>query len=200
MSRLTEINFEPAYRQLRTVERAFVDAYVTDLEERAAKTGERLATVLKRVTIAPGDTRALEMLSLALVRAAIVERVRELSNAKELTIDRTLKELQCIAYSSMGNYFDNGADGNPYLTLEKCTPEQLAAIKSLEINESEKGRTFKITLHCKLTGLAHIGKYQHIFKDDNPHWKTITGDEIENEETFETVDDAANHYARMINE
>ncbi len=192
------INFESAYRQLSPVERVFVDACVFEIEKRAVKTGEKLVDALQVVSTTR-DARTLEMLSAALVRAAIAERVRDLTESMELNIYRTLKELRGIAYSSIGHYMKVGDDGQPYFNLGSCTPEQLAAIKSIEIDEPLKGgRKFKITLHDKMSALEKTMRYQGLLESEHQHWKSVSAIEDMKLAAFETIDDAANSYARMI--
>ncbi len=192
------INFESAYRQLSPVERVFVDAYVFEIEKRAVKTGEKLVDALQVVS-ATRDARTLEMLASALVRAAIAERVRDLTESMELNIYRTLKELHGIAYSSIGHYMTIGPDGQPYFDLSGCTPEKLAAIKTIEIEESPKaGRKFKVTLHDKMSALDKTMRYQGLLESEHLHWKTVNAVDDTKLAAFETVDDAANSYARMI--
>ena len=62
--------FTSAYRQLRPVERAFVDETVRDMELQAAQRNERISAVLYR-PLASSD----EMVEKPMVRAAIAERI-----------------------------------------------------------------------------------------------------------------------------
>ena len=192
------VEFSSAYRQLRPSERTFVDGYVSDLETKAVRTGEKLHMLLTRPIQV--DDRSAEYLGLSLVRAAIAERVRELQEEMELSVYKTLKELRSLAYSNIGNYMEIGEDGQPYFDLARCTPEQLAAVKSIEIEERPNmSRKFKFVLHDKVAALDKTMKYQGLLDDD--HWRSENAKTVKAETlTADATDDeAADLYARMIN-
>ena len=142
---------------------------------------------------------------MALVRAAISERVRDISESLELNVYRTLKELRAIAYSSIGHYMDVDENGAPSFDLSGCTPEQLSAIKTVKVRERLDGRSkeilmreFEITLHDKMAGLDKVMRYHGLLNDENTHWKAVVADVTQEKAAFESIDDAANLYARMI--
>ena len=201
MNQMTpSFEFTSAYRQLRPSEKVFVDGYVSDLESIAVRTGEKLQALLNRPLLDHADERSLSMLSLSLVRAAIAERVKELSEEMELSVYKTLKELRSLAYSNIGNYMEVGIDGFPSFSLEHCTPEQLAAVKSIKIEEGARGgRKFEFTLHDKVSSLDKVMKYQGLLDDE--HWrsenvKATNGKQLD---ANTSVDEAAGLYARLIN-
>lgn len=196
------IDFRPAYWQIEPMERKFVDGYVADIEVIAEKTGQRLLAVLHAPYPYELDVRTKALLARPLVRAAIAERIRELSDLYDISTYRTLKELTSIAYSNMSNYIQLDQFGYPIIQLDKCTPEQMSAIKSFEVEDKPRGgRKIKFQLHDKLGALAHVMRYQGLLGDENTHWK-------QQEQTTKpasglpaNVDDdaAANAYARLIN-
>ena len=97
--------------------------------------------------------------------------VRELQEELELSVYKTLKELRSLAYSNIGNYMKVAEDGQPYFDLATCTPEQLAAIKSIEIEEKPgAARKFKFVLHDKVAALDKTMKYQGLLDDE--HWRS----------------------------
>lgn len=193
------VEFSSAYRQLRPSERTFVDGYVSDLETKAVRTGEKLHTLLlKPVEV---DERSSEYLGLSMVRAAIAERVRELQEETELSVYKTLKELRSLAYSNIGNYMEIQEDGQPYFDLARCTPEQLAAVKSIEIEEKPNmARKFKFVLHDKVAALDKTMKYQGLLDDE--HWRAENAKAAKVPAlTVDAGDDeAAELYALMIND
>jgi hypothetical protein len=194
------LTFETAYKQLKPSERVFVDGYVSDLETLAIRTGEKLQNLLGKIEIDENDERSQYMLSLALVRAAIVERVKEIAEELELSVHKTLKELRNMAYSSMGNYWWVDEGGTPHLDLGRCTPEQWSAIKSIEIDQKATGSVkTKITLHDKTANLVNLMKYQGLLTDE--HWRAENAREIRPEkiDDVKTVDEAAQLYAKQIN-
>lgn len=166
------MDFRPAYEQLTPGERRFVDGYVSDLESIAEKTGQRLALVLTQPYPYPLDSRALALLASALVRTAICERVKALSELVDVSPYRTLKELCALAYSNIGDYIEpNSIDGSPEFKWSKASYEQLGAIKSFEIEEKPRGGVrYKFQLHDKLGALTKLMEYMALTKPDNPHW------------------------------
>lgn len=171
------IVFVSAYRQLMPVERAFVDSVVIEFERAAHRAGERIILYLHRPIPSEIVERARGMLDRPMVRAAITERINEISAAQDLTVQRMVREMMAVAFSSMGHYMEIDADGTPCFDLTKCTPEQLAAIKSIDVEESGDGlsrplkRKFKIQLHDKLAGMKMLGQFMGMLEPDNPHWR-----------------------------
>lgn len=173
MNALTPItmDFRPAYEQLQPGERSFVDAYVADLETIAGRSGQRLTVVLMQPYPYVLDGRGMAMLASALVRAAICERVKALSELCDVNPYRTLKELSAIAYSNIANYVTIDRHGEPEFDWSKATYEQLGAIKSFEIEDRPKGgRKYKFQLHDKLGAIGRLMEYQGLAKPDNQHW------------------------------
>lgn len=194
--------FASAYRQLRPVERSFVDAYVADVERDAQRKNERISLALHRVIPAHVVEASRGMLDRPMVRAAIAERINELAATSELTHHRVVKEWMNVAFSSMGDYMRIGEDGSPYFDLARCTPEQLAAIKSIEIEEGSRGnRKFKLTLHDKLAGLRALSEYMGMLNPDNPFWKADSAKPVTPAPLPATVttDGAADAWSQMIN-
>lgn len=204
-SHVMTFHIRPAYHQLTPAQRAYVDAFVSDVETRAVKMSRRLTDVL-------ADTRTdgSPVLEYALVRAAIADRVRELQESQELNVYRTLKELRAIAYSNIANYLHIDSNGEPTFDLSVATPEQMSAVKSIEITENErtgkdgeysKTRKFKFTLHDKVAALDKTMRYQGLLSDDNAHWKnTLENRQPKLISTFNTVSEAENEYAKMLND
>lgn len=191
-----------AYRQLRQSEKLYVDGYVSALETDAARNNERISLSLYRVIPDDVVSASRGMLDKPLVRAAITERINTLASESELTVHRVIKELMGISFSSIAHYMDIADDGFITWDFAKATPEQLAAVKSYEVEEGPRGgRKVKITLHDKLSAIDKLGRYMGILQDDNPHWRSdnmrpvgptaLPGDI--------TVDGAADEYARLIN-
>ncbi len=196
------IDFQPAYWQLEPMERKFCDGYVRDIETIADKTGCRLLAALQAPYPLELDNRARSMLARPLVRAAIAERIRELSDLYDISVYRTLKELTAIAYSNIGNYIEVDQFGVPDIKLDKCTPEMLSAIKSFEIEDKPRGgRKVKFQLHDKLSALANVMRYQGLLGDDNTHWKQAEQSIKQKPANLPAnVDDdeAANAYAKLL--
>lgn len=208
---MTTLSFASAYRQLSPAEKAFVDAYVADIERQAQRANERISLALYRVISADVVEASRGLVERPLVRAAITERINDIAAASELTPHRVIKEWMGIAFSSLGDYLDDfgedGLPGGPYFNLNKCTPEQLAAIKSFEIEETGGGlqrpsrRKVKITLHDKIAGLDALAKYMGLLQPDNPFWRGETARPVGPGAlpAATSADGAADAYARLIN-
>lgn len=181
--------FASAYRQLNSVERTFVDAAVAEFERIAHTKSERIALALTR-PIPPAITeRSRGMLDKPMVTAAIAERVNEISAANDLTVPRMIKEMMSVGLASMGDYIryedkpdeiNGGFTTIPVLDITACTPEQMAAIKSIEIEESGDGmsrplkRKIKMVLHDKLAAMKMLGEMMGMLASDNPYWRAET--------------------------
>lgn len=201
------LSFASAYRQITQAEKAFVDAYVADLERNAQRNNERISLALYRAIPPDVVIASRGMLDKPLVRAAIVERINDLAAASELTPHRVVKEWMNVGFSSIGDYMQIGEDGQPYFDLTRCTPEQLAAVQSIEIEESGNGldkgkRKFKFKLHDKLSALEKLGRYMGMLEPDNPHWRNDQARPVNDTAGLPSnasIDDAANRYAALIN-
>lgn len=202
----TTLSFASAYRQLRPAEKVFVDGYVRNLENDAAKRGERISNALYRVIPDSVLEASGGMLERPMVRAAISERVNDLAAATELTPARVIKELMTIGFASMGDYMEVREDGQPYFDLAKCTPEQLAAIASIEVEEialrNGMSRKFKLKLHDKLSALDKIAKYIGLLEAENPFWRSENARPVDQAALPNgvTTEHAADLYAQMIND
>lgn len=199
----TLATFASAYRQLRPAEKAFVDAYVGDIERDANRANERISNALHRPIPPHIVAQSRGMLDKPLVLAAITERVTDIAAQSELTVHRVIKELMAVAFCSVGDYMQVGEDGMPWFDLTKCTPEQLSAIQSIEIEETPRtgARKFKFKLHDKLSGIDKLARYMGLLDADNPHWRAeqarpVNGGMLPDHATLEQAGDA---YSAMIN-
>jgi hypothetical protein len=202
------ISFASAYRQLRPTEKAFVDGYVADVEREANRKAERISLALHRAIPSHVVEASRGMLDRPMVRAAITERINDLAAASELTVHRVIKELMGVAFASVGDYMQVGEDGQPWFDLARCTPEQLASIKSIKIEESGGGdlsrpnrRKFEFVLHDKLAGIKMLADYMGLLERDNPHWRQDQARPVQQPAlpATMTTDGAADVYSQMIN-
>lgn len=198
------MDFRPAYWQIEPMERKFVDGYVSDLESIAEKTGQRLQAVMQAPFPYEMDQRSVALLARPMVRAAIAERIKELSDLYDISAYRTLKELTAIAYSNIGNYVEiNPVTGLPEIDLSECTTEMLSAVKSFEIEDKPRGgRKYKFQLHDKIAALSYVMRYQGLLADENQHWREVEQSSNTNKQSTLPVgvndDQAARAYADAI--
>lgn len=199
--------FASAYRQLTPAERSLVDSVVAQFQQDAERSGGRISAALTRPVPQPLVDRARGLLDRPMVKAAITERVNEIAAQQELTIQRTVREMMSIAFSSMGHYMQVDDDGAPVFDLARCTPEQLAAIKSIDMGEVGDGLTrarkvkFKITLHDKIAGLSMLTGYMGMKEADNPHWRAdMAQAQAARLPPGATAQEAGDAYAAMLGE
>ncbi len=169
----SDMSHASAYKQLRPVERAFVDAYLSDLEQNAEKAGQKVIDFLAGSTNNGRNKvahwHANQMMQKPLVQAAISERIEALTKAMEIDAYRVLKEVANIAMSSVGNYMTVNQLGLPEFNLANASPEQLAAIQSVELEYDREGlpKRFKFKLHDKLNALDKLMRYMGMLDAEN---------------------------------
>src|SRR5215469_413807 len=162
MTSIDALGLVSAYKQLRPLERMFVDAYLADLENDARAAGRRVVDYLASQEAKRHSPKwyADKMMQQPMVRAAITERIEDMTRQMELSAYKVLKEVSNVAMSTMANYFEFNAAGDVQMTLDKCTPEQLAAISSIEIEELPNGtKKTKFKLHSKMQALDMLMKH-----------------------------------------
>lgn len=170
--------FASAYRQLQPAQRAFVDAAVSAIEDIAHRQKERISLALNRPIPSEIVARSGGMLENPLVCAAITERITALAAEQELTAARLIKELMAISTANINNFIEFDPDtGLPMFDLQNATPEQMAAIKSVEVETNgdslQRGSKSKIklTFHEKLPAIKMLGEYIGLWSGDNPHFR-----------------------------
>lgn len=199
LTHMSSLAFASAYRSLRPGERAYVDGYVAEQEARAIKRNERISLALNRQLTASEIQASNGMLDKPMVRAAIVERINQLAADQELSPQRVIKELMCMAFSSIADYGEIGQDGELWLQMDKCTPEQMRAVKKIKIDENGRGgRKTELELYPKLEPLMALAKYMGL-QEDNPHWRAESAKPVQAVLPAGVgVDAAADAYARSL--
>lgn len=170
------VMFASAYRQLTPAQRAFVDAATSEIDNAAQRANERISLALNRPIPEKVVAKSHGMLENSIVCAAITERINEIAAAQELTAQRLVKELMSISTSNVGDYLTWDDEGNPSFDLNGCTPEQMAAIKTIEISRSghelgPQNTKIKVQFHDKLASIKMLGEYIGLWSGDNPHYR-----------------------------
>ena len=155
------LQFESAYTQLSTSERLFVDAFLIKDSPRSAALAA-FPDYASRPTLA--DVRALDYMRQPLVKAAIAEKLREAAAKTDITVERVINEIALVAFARMGDFIRITPDGEPFVDLSEATPEQLAAIAEVQVEDFKDGRgddardvrRVKFKLHDKLSGLDKL--------------------------------------------
>lgn len=191
--------FRPAYDQLTVPERAFVDAYVANMQEEAKLAGESLSAIMGRVVPEQHVLASRGFLTRSLVLAAIAAQVAKIVAQTELSPRRLINEYMAVAFSNMKHYFDSDYVA-PQLNLYHLTNEQWAAVSDLQIDYHANGmvKQVKIKLHPKMDALARLGEYMAVLYRDNQYWKAEQATGVKRLKGDITPDQAADAYARMI--
>lgn len=146
-------------KKLTARQTAFVQAFVAlgNASEAARRAGfsPRGASV-----------RAVEMLAMPHVKAAIDKARKVVEEQYKVTKDRNIGESARIAYANALDYAAVGPDGGLEVDLSRLTREQAAAISELTVETTtvgsgESARTItrtRIKLHDKQTAIATLNK------------------------------------------
>lgn len=205
---MTAVTLSSAYKQLQPAERSFVDGLVRELEHAAQRAGERISLALNRPLpphIVASDTK--DMLLRPVVTAAITERVNQIAADNELTPQMWIKHAMACAFSNMANYIDiDQFDGTASIDLSRCTPEQMMAIESIEVegngvdgfNRGNGKQKVKIKLHSKSAFMQMIGKYMGLVEPENPVWRADKAAQMQQIGQNDTVETAGERYGALI--
>lgn len=172
-----------AYKQLRPIERQFVDAYLRELEKDALLAGKRVMDFVRSPDYMKHQSARFlrdPVMQNALVRAAVTERINQLTEALEISAYKVLREVGNVAMASMAHYLDweHDVTFDPTVNLKDCTPEQLAAIQSIEIEEFNGRRKIKFKLHDKLKALDMIMKHMGMYAEDNAQKNAVSPHQV----------------------
>lgn len=189
------ITITSAYRQLRAVEKVFVDRFISDMQSRADRRQVRLSTVLNEPVVPDKDG----FLTRATVLAAITERVMELHIADELSHERIVREYCAIAFSNVMDVVELDGYGNPQFNLLAATPEQQRAIKKITYEQSATGATrLNIEMHDKMRALDWASNYTGLSNPENLHWRSSNAQPVL--DSTASTRDAADAYSRMLSQ
>ncbi len=195
-----------AYRRLTPAQRSFVDTAVVSIENAANRAKERISLALNRPIPDHIVERSGGMLDNPMVCAAITERITQIAAEQELTAERLLKELMAISTSNIHNFIEFDDFDSPTFTLHKATPEQMAAIKSVEVENNgdslQRGSKskIKITFHDKQPAIKMLGEYIGLWSGDNPHFRAEQAKAVDRSALPQdsTAEQAADEYQRYL--
>lgn len=96
--------------------------------------------------------------------ATFIDRMRgELQEETKVSAKRVIDELAKLAFSSMGDYVDFGADGVTLRDSSDLTADQLAAVQMVGETPGQFGTSIKFRLYDKRAALVDLGKHLGIF-------------------------------------
>ncbi len=200
MTAMQPIMFASAYRLLSAAEKAFVDEYVGQVERAADKTGEQISLALYR-PIPPALVEASGgLLTRPMVLAAISERITQIAADTELTDRRIVKELTNIAFSNMNDYLEIcPLTGRPTFNLAQCTPEQMAAVKTIKHEVTSLGaERLEFVTHDKLKALDMLARIRGLLTEDNAFMASERKQKRDAQHLIDKRDDASEAYAAFI--
>lgn len=145
MNKPATISFESAYRQLVPADRGFVDDFVSRVEALAGRNGIDIQEAAGRISIDDLPERDREFLSRALVRSAIAERFRDLTEAENISPRKLIKRAAAIAFATLDHFYDETRDEFEFVL---GTPEQRATVKKWK--RTENPRTGQIVTEIEL--------------------------------------------------
>lgn len=159
------------YVSLKPAEKAFVDAYLSNLGTSAKAAGKSIVDAVGAFPNIDNSERATRMLQQMNIRRAIHQRARAIAAKFEISAHTVLKEVANIATANMANYLHITPNGDPYIHLGSCTFDQLAAIQEVTVEEYKDGRgedardvrKIKLKLHPKLDALDKLMRYLQLY-------------------------------------
>jgi phage terminase small subunit len=163
---------ETAYVRLKPAEKAFVNAYLSNLGQSAKAAGKALADFLEsNGTPADNTERANRMLAQPHIKAAIKERARSMSDKFEVTGDRLLREISAIAFANFADYVHFDEDGLPYYDFRGVTHGQMSAISELTVETYMEGKDdnarevkrVKMKLHDKQNAQEKLMRFMQMY-------------------------------------
>ena len=196
-----------SYDQLSTIERYFVDEYVSDLRELSVKTGEPLIKALDMPVTPSMIEHSRGYLARPLVLAAIAERIKAVAAELDLTWRRVADHLAMLAFSNMADFVEMDPEtGRPRGRLDITDRRMMAAVKKLKWTSSlnpQAPSTLEIELYDKLGPLKQLAEHMGALAPGNPYWRDTENKSRTNRQMRQidaSVDDekAAELYARRL--
>lgn len=169
---MTSVKILSAYDLLTDSERDFVEGYVRTVEAAADRANERVGHAMLRPIPADIVAQSRGLLEKPLILAAIQQRLQEISDDKDLTPRRIIRELMIVATANMADYVKFNEFGQAIDNLASASRAQMAAVKKIEIKHSQWGVQTTFQLHDKQAALDRLAQMMGIVDpDDNPHWQ-----------------------------
>lgn len=168
MVNMTNNFISSAYDSLNHAEKGAVDSYVQAVRIIAERNNELIIHSLSREIPADVIARSRGLLEKPLVKAAIHDKIQELSDNQDLAPKRILREHMTLAMSNMADYLEFSENGFFTINLAKCTRQQMAAVKRVKVEHGIFGTQVTIDLHDKKTHMDALTKMMGLDQPDNP--------------------------------
>lgn len=149
-------------KKLTKRELLFVKAYLTDPNATQAAIS---AGYSPKTATSIGS----ENLSKPHIKAAVELGFKVITDGLDVSAERILRELACIAFVNMkdlATWTESGVHFKPSDTLD---PDTTAAIVEVSETVTQSGGTLRIKQHDKVKALELLGKYQKMFTEKVEH-------------------------------
>jgi phage terminase small subunit len=101
------------------------------------------------------------------IKARVGELVAASAERTGVTLDRVLREYECIAFNGMSKFLRISSDGDPIIDLSQCSPEDLDLLAETTLEDFTEGRgedardirRVKIKMLDRLKALEALGKH-----------------------------------------
>lgn len=167
---MTELYLHSAYDSLSQTEKQAVDEYVQWIAQEQRYKHEAISGALNKPIPNEWILKTHRVLSRPVPMAAVVERLKQLSDAEDLSPDKVVREYIIIGTADIGDYMVQDGFGNVTMKpLNEIDPIKRRAIKKIENKMTNMGPITTITLHDKLPALAALTEMMgFVAKDKQP--------------------------------
>lgn len=189
---MDEIDLKPtqAYDLLTNEEQYYVDEYLVFAVEAQRRLRERIIHALDKPFPPEYVRKTKGLLYKPVVRAAIYEKIKEASDADDVSPDRIIKEHASIAFSTQSDFLKDSGFGQVGLKdLNDIPEEKIGAIKTIETKVNSFGMSTKIVLHDKQASLKFLSEQVGLQKAEGvpslqEYNKRLTAEKEEDEVAF----------------
>lgn len=164
---MTEIYLHSAYDTLTQNEREAVDAYVEYAAATQRSNHEPISGAMLKPIPNEWILKTHRVLSRPVPMVAVVERLKQLSDAEDVTPDKVVREYITIGTSDMGDFLKRDGFGSLTIkNLNEIDPMKRRAIKKIESRMTNSGPSVTITLHDKLPALRALSEMMGLVAPD----------------------------------
>ncbi len=186
-----------AYDLLEPLEKSAVDEYVQYAVSVQRENHESVRGAMFKPIPVEYILKSRKVLNKPVVKAAIAEKIKEISDVEDMSPNKVVKEYITIATSDIGEFIQNDPYGNVTVKpLTEIDPIKRKAIKTVETKATAFGVSTKLTLHDKLPALRALSDMMGLTPPDKP---PVLSDYMPTRESIQTVEDAPEvAYARLL--
>lgn len=167
---MTELYLHSAYDSLTQSEKQAVDEYVQFAAQEQRNKREPISGALIKPIPTEWILKTHRVLSRPVPMAAVVERLKQLADAEDMSPDKVVREYITIGTSDIGDFMTYNGYGQLVMkSLNEIDPIKRRAIKKIETRSTQYGPSTTLTLHDKLPALAALAEMMgFVAKDKQP--------------------------------